>query len=407
MRIGELPRLLKVVAFFLVVFLVREGNCGQRGDSAAEDYYKVLGISKDATDKDITRAYRKQALKWHPDKNRDDPKKAEERFKSVSEAYEVLSDQNKRQMYDMYGKEGLFAGAAGGSGVGNPEQAWGQGRGAAGSFPPGFGGQGNGAHFFNFQRGSGSGGGKGDFDSFTDPMHLFESIFGGGGGGVEGFAGGNISDLLGGFFGSSTFDDLPSMRGNGLDGMEGRGRGRRRSGAGAATGLGGGRGGAPVEKVFSCTLRELSKGCEKKLRATDTVVDPVTGQTRAVSHVYHIAVKPGWKEGTKVTFPPTADGLPSMRFVLREKPHKYLRREGDSLVYVCRVTEQQAQRGVRVRVPLLGKGDPPVEVNTKGQEVHDGLEMVLPELGMPVKGGPRRGPFKIRFEMRPSKAFAA
>ncbi|CAM9846366.1 unnamed protein product, partial [Choristocarpus tenellus] len=129
----------------------------------------LLGVAKDATDRDITRAYRKQALKWHPDKNRDEPKKAEERFKHVSEAYEVLSDQEKRKMYDMYGKEGIFAAAGGGGGGGS--------RGSAGGFPQGFGGHGSEGHFFSFHGGNGEGGG---FEGFTDPMDLFESIFGGG-----------------------------------------------------------------------------------------------------------------------------------------------------------------------------------------------------------------------------------
>lgn len=70
------------------------------------DYYEILGISKDATDDEIKKAYRKLALKYHPDRNPDDTE-AEERFKEANEAYEVLSDSNKRSIYDRYGKEGL------------------------------------------------------------------------------------------------------------------------------------------------------------------------------------------------------------------------------------------------------------------------------------------------------------
>ena len=71
-----------------------------------EDYYQLLGVEKGAGASDIKRAYRKQAMKYHPDKNPGD-KKAEEKFKAVSEAYEVLSDQEKRQIYDQFGHEGL------------------------------------------------------------------------------------------------------------------------------------------------------------------------------------------------------------------------------------------------------------------------------------------------------------
>ena len=88
-----------------------------------KDYYKVLGVEKDANDAEIKRAFRELAKKFHPDVNKDDPK-AEDRFKEVNEAYAVLSDTEKRKQYDMYGAEGfrqrfsqedIFAGADFGS----------------------------------------------------------------------------------------------------------------------------------------------------------------------------------------------------------------------------------------------------------------------------------------------------
>lgn len=83
-----------------------------------KDYYKTLGISKDASKEEIKKAYRKQALKYHPDRNPNNPE-AEAKFKEVSEAYEVLSDENKKNIYDQYGDEGLrsqqgFGGGTGG-----------------------------------------------------------------------------------------------------------------------------------------------------------------------------------------------------------------------------------------------------------------------------------------------------
>ena len=73
---------------------------------AKRDYYDILGVVNSATEEDIKRSYRKLAMRHHPDKNPDD-KDAEERFKEAAEAYEVLSDPEKRNIYDQYGHEGL------------------------------------------------------------------------------------------------------------------------------------------------------------------------------------------------------------------------------------------------------------------------------------------------------------
>ena len=117
---------------------------------AKRDYYEVLGVSKNASDDEIKKAYRKLALKYHPDKNPDN-KEAEEKFKEISEAHAVLSDKQKRARYDQFGHAGV-----GGNGGPNP-----------------FGGQGN-YHYstqgFNFDFGGGGG--------FDD---ILSSIFGFGG----------------------------------------------------------------------------------------------------------------------------------------------------------------------------------------------------------------------------------
>ncbi|MBT4962712.1 MAG: molecular chaperone DnaJ [Francisellaceae bacterium] len=76
-----------------------------------EDYYQLLNVSKDTSQVDIKKAYRKLAMKYHPDKNPDN-KAAEEKFKQISEAYEILSDVQKRQAYDMHGHAGVDSGAA-------------------------------------------------------------------------------------------------------------------------------------------------------------------------------------------------------------------------------------------------------------------------------------------------------
>lgn len=83
-----------------------------------KDFYKTLGIAKGATDDEIKKAYRKMALKYHPDKNKSPG--AEEKFKEIAEAYDVLSDAQKREIFDKYGEEGLKVGGGAGPGPGGP-----------------------------------------------------------------------------------------------------------------------------------------------------------------------------------------------------------------------------------------------------------------------------------------------
>ena len=116
-----------------------------------KDYYEVLGVPRDASEAEIKKAFRKLAIKYHPDKNRDNPKAAEEKFKEVNEAYSVLSDKNKRAQYDQFGPDAFQNGAAGAGGFGQG----------------GFGG------FGGFGQGGFSSGGFGGFGD------IFDSFFGG------------------------------------------------------------------------------------------------------------------------------------------------------------------------------------------------------------------------------------
>jgi molecular chaperone DnaJ len=125
------------------------------------DYYAVLGVPSSATPDQIKRAYRKLAKKYHPDANPGD-KTAGERFKSLSEAYAVLSDPDKRKHYDMLRKYGAFAGAGGGA------------RGPRGGAPRGRGGGGTGGQRFEEMD-------FGDLGGLGGLGDLFSSIFGGGG----------------------------------------------------------------------------------------------------------------------------------------------------------------------------------------------------------------------------------
>lgn len=117
------------------------------------DYYDLLGVSKGATTDEIKKAYRKLAVKYHPDKNPDD-KQAEKKFKEISAAYEALSDPQKREMYDRFGKDGMQGFGAGGGpsqGFSSMEDAL---RTFMGAFGGGGGGEGMFDSFFNFGGGS-------------------------------------------------------------------------------------------------------------------------------------------------------------------------------------------------------------------------------------------------------------
>lgn len=123
-----------------------------------KDYYKTLGVSKSATADEIKRAYRKLAVQYHPDKNKS--KEAEEKFKQINQAYEVLGNPQKRQQYDQFGAAAFENG----------------GRGAGGPFGGGFGG---GPFTYTYST-NGQGFEGFDFGGFSDPFDIFEQFFGGG-----------------------------------------------------------------------------------------------------------------------------------------------------------------------------------------------------------------------------------
>jgi DnaJ-class molecular chaperone len=140
--------------------------------AAKSDYYDILGVSKGASDAEIKKAYRKQALEWHPDKHKDNKEAAEKRFKEVNEAYQILADSEKRKAYDQFGHAAFSPG------------------GAPGGAPGGFGGFGQagsqtgrwGPFTYTYTSTGGAPGGGSPFAGFDfgDPFEIFEQFFGGG-----------------------------------------------------------------------------------------------------------------------------------------------------------------------------------------------------------------------------------
>jgi len=120
----------------------------------AKDYYATLGVSKSVSQADLKKAYRKLALKWHPDRNKG--KEAEEKFKEINAAYEVLSDSKKKETYDQFGHDAFTRG-----GGGNP------------GGPGGYSQQGPFTYTY-----ANRGGNQGGF-GFSDPFEIFEQFFGG------------------------------------------------------------------------------------------------------------------------------------------------------------------------------------------------------------------------------------
>lgn len=116
-----------------------------------KDYYEVLGVPKTATAEELKKAYRKLALEWHPDRHQKDKEAAETRFKEINEAYQVLSDTQKRAQYDQFGHTAFSGGGAPG---GNP--------------------------FGGFQYTYSTNGGQNPFGDMGDPFEIFEQFFGGG-----------------------------------------------------------------------------------------------------------------------------------------------------------------------------------------------------------------------------------
>ena len=353
--------------------------------------YDALSISPTATQDEIKKAYRKAALKFHPDKNKDNPNAAE-KFKEVSQAYEVLSDPEKRKVYDQYGLEFLLRG--GQAPPPGAEGMDGMPSGGFGGMPGGFsfggmpGGGGGGTRSFHFSTNGGSG------FSFSDPNDIFSSFARAGAGGAGGGAGGggvddeDIFNLLGGGFG-------------------GRAGGSRRSASGFGGGGFGGRQPRPqtpevtvVERQLPVTLEDLYKGAHKKMKIKRKTFN-AQGQRASEDKILEMDIKPGLKAGSKIKFSGVGDqeegGTQDLHFIVTEKPHASLTRDGDDLKTTIELDLKEALTGWKRTVTTIdGK-----QLNVSGAgPTQPGYEERFPGLGMPLSKKPgERGDFVVQVKV--------
>lgn len=318
--------------------------------AATQDYYQILGVPRGAKPEEIKRAYRKQAIKNHPDRNKG-KKDAEERFKLANEAYQVLSDPKRRALYDKYGENWRQAEAVEKAGH-DPQQAWG------GTSP-------NGAGPFRS-------GGHADRDW---NMH------------VDGMEGIDLEDLFGGMFGrfkTGTGDPTNaqrsgSRRGSGAAGQDVQGE-IRLSLAEALNG---------TSKDISLQVQEPCPQCKGSGR-TGRRVCPTCQGNGAVIRERHISVKvPAQvREGSKIRLAgqgtPGSQGQPNgdLYITVRLEQHPVFKFQGEDLRIEVPVAPWELVLGTKIEVPTpTGTVQMTIPPDSKGGQT----------LRLRAKGWPKRG----------------
>lgn len=240
------------------------------------------------------------ALKHHPDKNKDDPKSAE-KFKDVSQAYEILSDPEKRALYDKYGLEYILRGGP------SPQSPSSSGHPFAGTSVPsggfGFGGMPggmNGAREFHYD----FPGTKSAF-AFSSPESIFSEF-------VQAQAGKAGMDGFDDFFNHATSTRTSSRNNSSSFNANNMNNPRRGPTPEVTT----------VERPLQLTLEELHKGTHKKMKIKRKAFDEVTGKRTTIDKVLEMDIKPGLKKGSKIKFKGVGDqeegGQQDLHFVVEE-----------------------------------------------------------------------------------------
>ncbi|KAJ5737487.1 uncharacterized protein N7483_002612 [Penicillium malachiteum] len=346
--------------------------------------YDALSTSPNSTQDEIKKAYRKAALKYHPDKNKDNPQ-ASEKFKEVSQAYEVLSDPEKRKIYDQYGLEYLLRG-------GPPPSTGGGGSGTSGGMPGGFdfGGMpsSGGARTFHFSSGP-SGGSGFRFSNADDIFREFAKGAGGGG------SGGGMRD-----FDDDIFSMLGGMPG-GMPGAFGRGRPSR----GPTSSQKPRRAPTPeptvVEKDLPLTLEEIFKGTTKKIKTKSKTFD-LHGKRSVEEVTLEATIKPGLRAGSKIKYKNVGDqeegGRQDVHLIVKEQAHPDFKRVGDDLVTNIDLTLKEALTGwERIVRTIDGRS---IRVS-KSVPTQPGHEERFPSLGMVLSKKPSdRGDLVVKINVK-------
>jgi molecular chaperone DnaJ len=326
--------------------------------AAKEDYYTVLGVSRTASDKEIATAYRKLAVKYHPDSNRDD-EDASRKFKQAAEAYQVLSDPEKRARYDRYGHAGV---------------------------------EGSGAQFTDVED---------IFDAFSDIFSggMFEGFFGGGRRGRRHHRGRDIRAQV-----TLTLEEAAQGATKTVQ-FRRRNRCVKCQGSGAAPGSQrttcrrcGGHG----RVVQAAGILRVQTSCPSCGGAGSVVTEPCTAcrgsglTTAKVSR--DVAIPAGVEDGMHVPVAgegePSPDGGPpgDLYCAVSIKPHELFVREGRHLILRMPITYSQAVLGARLEVPTLdGRHAVEIEAGTQSGDV-----LRLRGKGMPGVQGQGRGDLLVQ-----------
>eukprot|EP01084_Bolivina_argentea_P018772 34931_1 len=307
-----------------------------------QDYYKILGVERNATPQEMKKAYRKLALKWHPDKNPNNKEAAEQKFKEIGEAYSVLSDKDKRKRYDQFGTDKPGRQFSDDTPYGNSSYAQN-----------------------NFSQ--------------AEAEDIFKQFFGGMGGGKSGMGG------MGGFGGFGGFNN-----GDNSFHFEQQQPNRKRKGQ-------------LVVHNVSVSLEELYLGRTKNIKITRKRLNSDGRSYVDETKMLTINIKKGWKAGTKITFSSEGDESPNIipsdiQFIIKEKSHNRFIRKDNDLLYTVNITLKQALLGVNVNILTLDERK--LRIPITNNTIHpDHIHRVENE-GMPIKAGGGRGHLLIKFNIK-------
>lgn len=308
------------------------------------DYYQTLEINRSASPEDIKKAYRKKALQYHPDKNPGNAD-AEKKFKEISEAYEVLSDDKKRQIYDTHGKEGLAGAGMGGGAYGHP----------------GFSSMEEAMRTFMGAFGGGGGGGE----------SIFEAFFGGGdfeGGAANGFMGSHVQRRQGAskrvnitvsFEEAAKGVDKELSINNLVTCHTCHGKGTASSHGIKKCSMCGGRGQVFEQRGFF----SMSRPCPQCQGAGQMITDPCKtchgeGGVKEKQRV-RVHIPAGVDSGMRLKMSGYGDagseGGPAgdLYVFITVEPHEFFEREGNNLLLQLPISFTEAALGCKKKVPSL------------------------------------------------------